>query len=46
MINKIYTWFTSLNVNVKVIIGSWAMMLFGYIVVNLFDLIFFGSANW
>ena len=46
MINKIITWYNNLNVNVRVIIGASSIMLFGYLVVNLFDLIVNGEANW
>ena len=46
MIEKIYIWFNNLNVNVRVIIGAFSMMLFSYLVVNLFDLIVNGEADW
>ena len=46
MFNKIYTWYNSLNKNVRIIIGAWAAMLFFYLMVNLLDLIFFGEADW
>ena len=46
MFNKIYTWYNSLNVNVRVIIGAFAAMLFSYLCINLFDLIVNGEANW
>ena len=44
--HKIFTWYNNQNKNVRVIIGSLSMMLFGYLMVNLVDLIFFGEANW
>ena len=44
--HKIFTWYNNQNKNVRVIIGSLSMMLFGYLMVNLVDLIFFGGANW
>ena len=34
------------NVHIKIIIGAWAAMLFCYLMVNFFDLIFFGEADW
>ena len=46
MFDNIYTWFNSLNVNVRVIIGAFSMGLFGSLMVNLFDLIVNGEANW
>ena len=46
MFDKIYIWFNSLNKNVKIIIGAWAAMLFCYLMVNLFDLIVNGEADW
>ena len=46
MIEKIYVWFNNLNVNVRVIIGAFSAMLFFYLMVNLFDLIVNGEANW
>ena len=46
MFNKIITWYNNQNENVRVIIGALSLMLFTYIVVNLFDLIFFGEADW
>ena len=45
MINKIITWYNNLNVNVRVI-GVFAAMLFAYLMVNLFDLIVNGAADW
>ena len=44
--HKIFTWYNNQNVNVRVIIGGLSLMLFGYLVVNLGDLIFFGDADW
>ena len=46
MIEKIYIWYNNLNKNVKILIGSFSAMLFFYLMVNLFDLIFFGEADW
>ena len=46
MFNKIITWYKNLNVNVRVIIGAFSAMLFFYLMVNLFDLIVNGEANW
>ena len=46
MFNKIFTWYFNQNKNVRLIIGAVFMMLFGYLMINLVDLIFFGEANW
>ena len=46
MFDKIITWYNNLNVNVRVIIGGVAVMLFCYLCINLFDLIVNGEANW
>ena len=46
MFNKIITWYNNLNVNVRVIIGAFSAMLFCYLMVNLFDLIVNGEADW
>ena len=46
MIDKIYIWYNNLNVNVRVIIGGFSVMFFGYIMVNLFDLIINKKADW
>ena len=45
--HKIFTWYNNLeNNNVKAIIGTLSAMLFGYLFINLFDLIVNGEANW
>ena len=44
--HKIFTWYFNQNKNVRLIIGAFCMMLFGYLCINLVDLIFFGEANW
>ena len=44
--HKIFTWFNNQNVNVRVIIVAFSAMLFCYLMVNLFDLIVNGEANW
>ena len=44
--HKIFTWYFNQNKNVRLIIGAVFMMLFGYLMINLVDLIFFGEANW
>ena len=46
MFDKIYIWYKNLNVNVRVIIGAFSAMLFAYLMVNLFDLIVNGEADW
>ena len=44
--HKIFTWYNNQNKNVRFIISGFSAMLFGYLVVNLFDLIVNGEANW
>ena len=44
--HKIFTWYFNQNKNVRLIIGTVFVMLFGYLMINLVDLIFFGEADW
>jgi len=44
--HKIFTWYFNQNKYVRLIIGAVFVMLFGYLMINLVDLIFFGEADW
>ena len=37
MFDKIYTWYNNLNLNVRIIIGAFSMMLFTCLMTNLVD---------
>ena len=44
--HKIFTWYNNQNKNVRFFISGFSAMLFGYLMVNLFDLIVNGEADW
>ena len=46
MFDKIITWFNNLNVNIRVIIASFAMMLFSALMVYLVDSYILVNWDW